>query len=273
VIKKSTMIKKNERDINSVYALEKGKLGSGSYGVVHKGVHNVTHQERAIKVIPRAKIKNFDRFRTEVRILQTLDHPNVIKLYEYFEDETNVYLVMEVCSGGELFERIIEKEYFSEKYAAQVFKQILEAINYCHNNGVCHRDLKPENFLFESKDDASDLKVIDFGLSKILDQGSKAVLQRMKTKAGTPYYISPEVLTGNYDISCDMWSAGCILYILLCGYPPFYGDDDQEILKMVKKGDFDFDGEEWDEVSEDAKDLIRKLVCKPERRLTAGEAL
>ena len=120
-----------------------------------------------------------------------------------------------------------------------VFKQILEAINYCHNNGVCHRDLKPENFLYETKDDASDLKVIDFGLSKILDGGCKSnhicqsnlflakhALQRMKTKAGTPYYISPEVLTGNYDISCDMWSAGCILYILLCGYPPFYGDDD-----------------------------------------------
>lgn len=95
----------------------------------------------------------------------------------------------------------------------------------------------------------------------------------MKTKAGTPYYISPEVLTGNYDISCDMWSAGCILYILLCGYPPFYGDDDQEILRMVKKGDFDFDGEEWEDVSNDAKDLIKKLICKPERRLNASEAL
>lgn len=102
---------------------------------------------------------------------------------------------------------------------------------------------------------------------------AKHVLQRMKTKAGTPYYISPEVLTGNYDISCDMWSAGCILYILLCGYPPFYGDDDQEILRMVKKGDFDFDGEEWEDVSNDAKDLIKKLICKPERRLTASEAL
>jgi len=134
------------------------------------------------------------------------------------------------------------------------------------------RDLKPENFLFETKDDSSDIKVIDFGLSKILDHSTKG-LQRMKTKAGTPYYISPEVLTGNYDKSCDMWSAGCILYILLCGYPPFYGDDDQEILRAVKKGAFDFDGEEWEEVSSEAKDLIKKLICKPERRLTAMEAL
>jgi len=125
--------------------------------------------------------------------------------------------------------------------------------------------------LFETKDENSDLKVIDFGLSKMLTQ--KGTLQRMNTRAGTPYYISPEVLAGNYDLSCDMWSAGCILYILLCGYPPFYGDDNQEILQMVSKGEFDFDGEEWDEVSNEAKDLIKKLITKPERRLTAQEAL
>lgn len=116
-----------------------------------------------------------------------------------------------------------------------------------------HRDLKPENFLFSSKDANADIKIIDFGLSKIMDGGR---LQRMKTRAGTPYYISPEVLAGNYDVSCDMWSAGCMLYILLCGYPPFYGDNNQEILQMVSKGKFDFDGEEWDDISDDAKDLI-----------------
>lgn len=211
----------------------------------------------------------------------------MIKLYEYFEDETNVYLVMEVCRGGELFERVIEQEYFSEQYAAFTFKQVLDAINYCHKQGVCHRDLKPENFIFESKDSASDIKVIDFGLSKICDGPSsrhrpypfdelfiaKGILQRMKTKAGTPYYISPEVLTGSYDISCDMWSAGCILYILLCGYPPFYGEDDQEILRAVIRGQFEFEGDEWLEVSEEAKDLISRLICKPESRLNAEEAL
>lgn len=133
-----------------------------------------------------------------------------------------------------------------------------------------HRDLKPENFLYSNNDESSDLKIIDFGLSKILAGGK---LQRMKSRAGTPYYISPEVLTGNYDVSCDMWSAGCILYILLCGYPPFYGDDNQEILEMVRKGQFDFDGEEWDNVSNEAKDLIKKLITRPERRLTAQEAL
>jgi len=158
-----------------------------------------------------------------------------------------------LCNGGELFDRIIEKEYFTEDEAARLFKQILMALNYCHSNNIVHRDLKPENFLFVSKDDTSDLKIIDFGLSKIMNGGK---LQRMKTRAGTPYYISPEVLAGNYDVSCDMWSDGCMLYILLCGYPPFYGDDNNEILAMVQKGNFDFDGEEWDDVSSDAKDLI-----------------
>ena len=206
-----------------------------------------------------------ERFKQEITILQTLDHPNVLKLFEYFEDEKNVYLVTEACRGGELFDRIIENEFFSEQTAAKIFKQIMQSINYCHNMGIAHRDLKPENFLFETKDQDSELKIIDFGLSKIInpqgmqmdtgltagkgkDKRSKE-LDRMNTRAGTPNYISPEVLAGNYSIECDCWSAGCILYILLCGYPPFYGDDDQEILQMVAKGKFDFDGEEWDEIS------------------------
>jgi len=145
--------------------------------------------------------------------------------------------------------------------------------------------LKPENFLFELDDLKSDVKVIDFGLSKIVknqafggDGGfthtnkarkDKKDVEKMSTRAGTPNYISPEVLAGNYGVECDLWSAGCILYILLCGYPPFYGDDDQEILQMVQKGKFDFDGEEWDEISREAKSLIKQLICKPEKRLSA----
>ena len=175
-----------------------------------------------------------------------------------------------MCSGGELFDRIIKEEYFSEEMAARIFRMILNALNYCHQHNIVHRDLKPENFLFVDNTPTSDLKIIDFGLSKILDGGR---LQRMNTRAGTPYYISPEVLAGNYDVSCDMWSAGCMLYILLCGYPPFFGDDNNEILQMVSRGEFDFDGEEWDDIDAQAKDLIRKLITRPERRLTANEAL
>ena len=210
--------------------------------------------------------------------MQTLDHPQILKLYEYFEDEKNVYLITELCEGGELFEKIIEKEFFDEQYAAYIFKQILQGVNYCHQNDIVHRDLKPENFLFETTDDKSHVKIIDFGLSKMVHQDKqkgkgKGKVQRMQTRAGTPYYISPEVLAGNYNELCDMWSCGCILYILLCGYPPFFGDNDQEILRMVQQGDYNFDGEEWDNISSDAKDLIRKLIEKPEKRLTAQEAL
>lgn len=270
LIRKQTLVTKNTGKITDSYELDAKSIGKGTYGDVSKAKHKLTGNYRAVKKIPRSKIKNWDRFLTEVKILQQLDHPHVIKLYEYFEEKNDVYLVTELCQGGELFDRIIEKEYFDEEQAAHVFRQVLMALNYCHTENIVHRDLKPENFLFMSKENENDLKIIDFGLSKILHAGK---LQRMKTRAGTPYYISPEVLAGNYDVSCDMWSAGCILYILLCGYPPFYGDDNNEILASVQTGEYDFDGEEWDEVSNEAKDLIKKLICKPERRLSAQEAL
>jgi calcium-dependent protein kinase len=141
--------------------------------------------------------------------------------------------------------------------------------------GVCHRDLKPENFMLVSKcDDLLDaqVKTIDFGLSKLCTY-EKGKLQRMNTKVGTPYYISPDVLNGNYSMSCDIWSAGCILYIMLCGYPPFNGDSDEEILRNVQKGDLRFDEEEWSEISKEAKDLIKRMITKPEKRITAQEAL
>ena len=142
------MIVKNLRSVDEVYVRESKQLGKGTYGEVSGAIHRETGQRRAIKVILRSKIKNWERFQTEVKILQTLDHPNVIKLYEYFEDDTNVYLVTELCSGGELFDRILEAEFFTEEVAARIFKQILQALNYCHSMNIVHRDLKPENFLF-----------------------------------------------------------------------------------------------------------------------------
>ena len=173
--------------------------------------------------------------------MRTLDHPNVIKLYELFEDARNVYLVMELCTGGELFDKIINKGHFTEKEAAFIFQQIISAIFYCHKNFIVHRDLKPENFLFQNPDFRSTLKIIDFGLSKIWAKGEDQ--KSFRTRAGTPYYIAPEVLAGDYDESCDIWSSGCILYILLCGYPPFYGSSDAQILERVKKGAYSFRGE------------------------------
>lgn len=136
--------------------------------MVSKCVHRDTNHERACKKVPRKKIKNMDRFKQEILILQKLDHPNVLRIYEYFEDDKNIYLITELCKGGELFDKIIQEEYFSEKEAARLFKQVLLSLNYCHHQGIAHRDLKPENFLFETKDAKSDLKIIDFGLSKIV---------------------------------------------------------------------------------------------------------
>lgn len=170
LIRKQTMIRKNEQSIEDLYKIGKKPLGTGAYGVVSKCTHKITGQERAVKKVAKKKIKNMDKFKQEITILQMLDHPNVLKLYEYFEDDKYVYLVTEICKGGELFDRIIEQEFFSEKVAAKIFKQILQSLNYCHNQGVAHRDLKPENFLFETGDENSDLKIIDFGLSKIIKQ-------------------------------------------------------------------------------------------------------
>ena len=272
LIHKRTMITKNDKPLGDVYKLGKKTLGSGAFGVVSKCRHRVSKQDRALKTIARKKVKNMDQFKAEISILQQVDHPHILKLYEYFEDDKNFYLITELCTGGELFDKIIEKEFFTEHEAAHTFKQIMMGVNYCHNQGIVHRDLKPENFLYENKEDTSDIKIIDFGLSKLFTKGHNGI-SKMETKAGTPYYISPEVLAGNYDEKCDIWAAGCILYTLLCGYPAFCGDDDQEILRLVIKGKYDFDGEEWADISKEAKDLIKKMICKPERRLSATEVL
>jgi len=278
-VKKTWFIKSKEGKIEDYYSFrpEKDLLGQGTYGNVIKATTKDTTQPRAIKIIPKIKVRNQDRFKTEIEIMRNLDHPHIIKLFETFEDARNVYLVMEICTGGELFDRIIKKGHFTEAEARKLFSQIVKAIYYCHENKICHRDLKPENFLLLDETDDCPLKVIDFGLSQVFGEvtakdGQKQQVQ-MTTRAGTPYYISPEVLTGKYDESCDVWSVGVILYILLCGYPPFYGNNDPQILEAVKKGVYDFNGPEWKNVSENAKDLIRHLLVKPEKRYKAGEIL
>ncbi|CAK9007604.1 unnamed protein product [Durusdinium trenchii] len=224
-------------------------------------------------------MKNLERFKQEIAIMKMMDHPNIIKLFESFEDHRNIYLVMELCSGGELFDRIIESGHFSEVQAAILMQQIIRAIYYMHENQVCHRDLKPENFLFMTKDpiEKNFLKIIDFGLSCKFIPGKP-----LATKAGTPYYVAPQVLAGNYDQLSDLWSCGVIMYVLLCGYPPFFGDTDSEVLAKVRLGNFNFNPSDWKNVSEDAKTLIRSwhpvnsdvsTVVPPKRRTTGDEVL
>lgn len=275
VINKQNFIKERDDDITKFYDLGR-EIGKGAYGVVYEGIEKETKQLRAIKKIYKDNIKNEQRFFNELTALKTLDHPHIIKLFEIFEDDENIYLVQEFCSGGELFDQLAEQDYFDETRAAVIFEQVLKALWYCHNNKVVHRDLKPENFMFSSPDENASIKLIDFGLSRsffhMTSTGERALL-RMETKAGTAFFMAPEVIQGNYSNSCDMWSAGCMLYLMLSGYPPFDGESQEEIFEAILEGKFDFDDEEWEDVSEDAKDMIRALLTNENDRLTAKTAL
>lgn len=257
VVKKSFFIQTSKEDIKEHYDLG-NKLGDGSYGVVYIATHKTTGQIRAVKSIPKSRIRNPARLDTEIAIMTEADHPNIIKFYEVYENARSIYLVMDYCSGGELFNYIIEKKRLTEKEAAGIFNQILSAIRYLHSHDIVHRDMKPENLIFASAPQSeSPLKLIDFGLSKIFVAESAP----MTTRAGTPFYIAPEILTGRgYGKACDIWSCGVILYILLCGYPPFFARTEAGILEKVRVGNFTYDRPEWANVTEQAKDLINNLL-------------
>jgi len=261
----------NPGKIQEFYDIDKKKLGEGSYGAVSKCHNKATGVTRAVKSISKAQMKNLDRFKQEIAIMKIMDHPNIIKLFESFEDHRNIYLVLELCVGGELFDRIIDAGHFTEVQAALCMQHMFRAIFYMHEQKICHRDLKPENFLFTTKEtiDKSMLKVIDFGLAC-----KYSANQVLTTKAGTPYYVAPQVLAGKYDQSSDLWSLGVIMYVVLCGYPPFYGETDADVLAKVRLGNFSFNASDWKNVSEDAKNLIRLLLkMNPRDRYTAEQAL
>ena len=248
------------------------EIGSGGFSRCLEVKNKTTGLLFACKELPKKKLSDYEGLMREVNLMIKLDHPNIIKLYEVYENEKYIYLIMELCTGGELFDRITENTengiQFTEKEAADLFKRMMSAINYCHKNGIVHRDLKPENLLYLNKDKNSPIKVIDFGMSKRFD--SKHF---MSEKVGTAYYISPEVLQGKYDEKCDIWSAGVILYIIICGYPCFNGEDDDEIFEAIQKGKIAFPSPEWDDISDDVKNLIKKMCCKPSDRLTAEQVL
>lgn len=251
------------------------QLGHGHYGVVLKCTEIATGKPFAIKTIKKSRVNRLETLMREIEILSCVDHPSIIKLIDVYEDDQYIYLVQELCTGGELFDRIIKRTDkgeggYTEKQAALIMRSILRGISYIHtHHNICHRDLKPENFLFKTADDESDIKIIDFGLSRFVDGNNT-----MNTRVGTPYYIAPEVLNRRYDKACDLWSLGVITYILLSGFPPFYGDNDQEIFNSVRKGQFDFPSPEWDRISLEARDFIRSLLkMNPSERLTAEQAL
>ena len=248
------------------------QLGKGGFGKVYEVRHKKTGEIRACKHLSKLNIKNLEKFKNEIELLRKMDHPNIIKLYEIFESDRSLYLIMEECKGGEIFSKIIErinaKLMYSEKDAANIIKQVISCINYCHNKNICHRDLKPENLLYLKDGPEKDniIKVIDFGLSQNNN--------KLKSKVGTAYYVSPEVLRGNYTEKCDIWSVGVILYLLLTGEPPFNGQNDQIIYSKILKFDVKFPEQKWKYISKEVKDLLQNHMLVPEnRRYTAKQVL
>lgn len=251
----------------------RGVLGTGAFSTVREGYHrNSEAITYAVKCVNRRKLTEEDEaaLLDEVSILKELRHVHIIRLYDFFSEASTYYLVMERMSGGELFDRIVAKAYYSEKEARDVCKIVLEAVGFCHGNNVAHRDLKPENLLLLSEDDDSAVKIADFGFAKKVYAPNS-----LTTQCGTPGYVSPEILEGlPYDTRADMWSVGVILYILLGGYPPFIENNQRDLFRKIRRGDYEFHEEYWGTVSSEAKELISSLLTvDPNARLDATQAL
>jgi len=244
------------------------ELGRGGFSVVKKAKNKKSGEEVAVKCINKKNLKKdeLQLLTREISIMQKLRHKSIIQLIDIFETPSELFLVLELVSGGELFDQIVERGSYSEHDAANLIRQVLEGIDYMHRHGVVHRDLKPENLLCAS---ANVIKIADFGLSKDVESGN------LQTSCGTPSYVAPEVLLGGqYDSEVDIWSIGVITYVLLCGFTPFYGDNQRQLFERILHAKFDYPSPEWDDVSATAKDFVSKLlVVNPADRLSAEQAL
>ncbi|KAL3506689.1 hypothetical protein ACH5RR_032071 [Cinchona calisaya] len=249
------------------------ELGRGEFGITYQCVDKETGENVACKKISKSKLRteiDVEDVRREVEIMRHLPkHPNIVSYRAAYEDKEAIYLVMELCEGGELFDRIVARGHYTERAAALVTKTILEVVKVCHANGVIHRDLKPENFLYANRSEKAPIKAIDFGLSIFFKPG-----QRFSEIVGSPYYMAPEVLRRNYGSEVDVWSAGVILYILLCGVPPFWSETEEGIAHAIVRGKIDFQRDPWPKISQDAKDLVKGMLeANPYSRLTVDEVL
>eukprot|EP01094_Clydonella_sp_ATCC50884_P005859 TRINITY_DN1483_c0_g1_i1.p1 TRINITY_DN1483_c0_g1~~TRINITY_DN1483_c0_g1_i1.p1 ORF type:complete len:472 (+),score=291.09 TRINITY_DN1483_c0_g1_i1:43-1458(+) len=247
------------------------QLGCGAFSVVKLATSKRSGKKYAVKIIEKANAgQDMARLRTEMEILKSVRHQNIIALKEIIEDDDTLYIITELVTGGELFDKIVELGAYTEADAAELVAKMVSAIDYLHKKNIVHRDLKPENLLLKDEDDVSEIKLADFGLSKIV--GNKVMMQ---TACGTPGYVAPEVLQASpYDKEVDLWSIGVITYILLCGFPPFYNESLPLLFEQIMKADYDYPPDYWDEISESAKNFIdRLLVVEPSERMTAEEAL
>ncbi|NWX42989.1 KCC1G kinase, partial [Steatornis caripensis] len=244
-------------------------LGSGAFSEVFLVKQRSTGKLFALKCIKKSPLTRDSSLENEIAVLRKIKHENIVTLEDIYESTTHFYLVMQLVSGGELFDRILERGVYTEKDASVVIHQVLTAVKYLHENGIVHRDLKPENLLYLTPEENSKIMITDFGLSKMEQNGI------MSTACGTPGYVAPEVLTQKpYSKAVDCWSIGVITYILLCGYPPFYEETESKLFEKIKEGYYEFESPFWDDISESAKDFIRHLLEKnPNKRFTCEEAL
>mmetsp|Transcript_5076 Transcript_5076/g.11879 ORF Transcript_5076/g.11879 Transcript_5076/m.11879 type:complete len:508 (-) Transcript_5076:324-1847(-) len=260
------------RAITMDYTIDNVKqLGEGGYGVVVMATNKATGAIRAVKKISKKRVRNLKGLRQEIEVMKMTDHPNIVKLYETYEDSARIYLVMECCEGGELFDKVLDAKRFDERQTAICMRQLLRATRYLHDMQMVHRDIKPENLIFVKKKpvDRTPMKLIDFGLAQKVDPGTVLTSQK-----GSQYYIAPEVLKRSYGLECDLWSCGVVMFILLSGYPPFYGPDEESTYVEIRKGNLKFRSDYWGHISQAAKDLIGKLCCKDvATRLNAKQAV
>ncbi|KAH7855912.1 hypothetical protein Vadar_030532 [Vaccinium darrowii] len=259
-------------NLKDQYALGE-QLGWGQFGIIRACSDRQTGEVLACKSIAKDRLVTQEDVRSiklEFEIMTRLSgHPNVVDLKAVYEEEDYVHLVMELCAGGELFHQLEKFGRFSENKARVLFRQLMQVVMYCHDNGVVHRDLKPENILLATKASTSPIKLADFGLATYIKPG-----QKLHGTVGSPFYIAPEVLTGGYNQAADVWSAGVILYILLSGMPPFWGKTKSRIFDAVRAADLRFPSNPWDCVSESAKELIKGMLCRdPSQRFTARQVL
>ncbi|KAM7336745.1 hypothetical protein ACRRTK_005238 [Alexandromys fortis] len=244
-------------------------LGSGAFSEVFLVKQRVTGKLFALKCIKKSPAFRDSSLENEIAVLKRIKHENIVTLEDIYESTTHYYLVMQLVSGGELFDRILERGVYTEKDASLVIQQVLSAVKYLHENGIVHRDLKPENLLYLTPEENSKIMITDFGLSKMEQNGV------MSTACGTPGYVAPEVLAQKpYSKAVDCWSIGVITYILLCGYPPFYEETESKLFEKIKEGYYEFESPFWDDISESAKDFICHLLEKdPNERYTCEKAL
>ncbi|KAL8210581.1 hypothetical protein R6Q57_005018 [Mikania cordata] len=271
-LRTESVLQRNTGNLKIFYTLGK-KLGQGQFGTTFLCIEKASGELYACKSIAKRKLltdEDVEDVRREIQIMHHLaEHPNVVSIKGVYEDAVAVHLVMELCAGGELFDRIIARGYYTERKAAVLTRTIVGVVEACHSLGVMHRDLKPENFLLMNKREDALLKTIDFGLSVFFKPG-----ESFHDVVGSPYYVAPEVLKKKYGPEADVWSAGVIVYILLSGVPPFWAETEQGIFEQVMHGDLDFSSDPWPNISDDAKDLVRKMLVRdPKKRFTAHEVL